>query len=259
MTPFIEALSGATNLAEDVLVAAFLVFIRVGAAMALLPAFGDKSIPQRVRLALSLCFTAIIFPTVMEQFSPLEEGFVLLLAVEVVAGLAIGISLRMFIFALQIAGTLAAQSTSLSQLFGGQDGQPQPSMSSLFVVTGLALAVITGLHIRIAEVFIMSYEVLPPGSFPDGGVLTNWGVSRVSYAFSLAFSLASPFVAASIIYNIALGVINRAMPQLMVVFVGAPALTLGGLVMLAVSTPLMLGFWVGAFNTYLETPFAVPQ
>lgn len=257
MIPLVEALSGVTNFAEDVLVAAFLVFIRVGAAMALLPAFGDKSIPQRVRLALSLCFTAIIFPAVMERFPPLGEGFVLLLVVEVVAGLAIGISLRMFVFALQIAGTLAAQSTSLSQLFGGQDGQPQPSMSSLFVAAGLALAVMSGLHIRIAEVFIMSYEILPPDSFPDGSVFTNWGVAQVGNAFSLAFSLASPFVAASIIYNIALGVINRAMPQLMVVFVGAPALTLGGLVMLAVSTPIMLGFWVRAFNTYLETPFVV--
>lgn len=259
MIPLFESLSDLTNLAQDALWTAFLVFLRVGAAMALLPAFGEKSIPQRIRLLISLCFSVIIFPTVVEQFPTMDTTSALSVAVEVIAGLAIGIALRLFVLALQIAGTLAAQATSLSQLFGGQGGEPQPSMSSVFVVTGLALAVMAGLHIRVVEVFILSYEVLPPGAFPDGSAFASWGVSQISNAFSLAFSLSSPFIAASLIYNIALGVINRAMPQLMVVFVGAPALTLGGLALLAVATPLMLGFWVKTFHSYLAAPFtAIP-
>ncbi len=67
--------------------------------------------------------------------------------------------------------------------------------------------------------------------------------------------MAVPFLAASVIYNIALGVINRAMPQLMVIFVGAPALTLGGLVLLAIAAPLLLKLWIDAFNAYLGNPF----
>ena len=46
-------------------------------------------------------------------------------------------------------------------------------------------------------------------------------------SFALALSLAAPFVIASLLYNVALGVINKAMPQLMVAFVGAPAITCG--------------------------------
>ena len=259
MIALFEQLSDLTNLAQDALWGAFLIFLRVGAAMALLPAFGEKAIPQRIRLLLTLCFSIIIFPAVIAQFPTMDTTFALSVTVEVIVGLAIGIALRLFVLALQIAGTLAAQSTSLSQLFGGQGGEPQPSMSSLFVVTGLALAVMAGLHIRIVEVFILSYEVLPPGVFPDGGAFASWGTSQIGNAFSLAFSLASPFIAASLIYNIALGVINRAMPQLMVVFVGAPALTLGGLALLAIATPLMLGFWVRSFNSYIASPFsAIP-
>jgi flagellar biosynthetic protein FliR len=257
MIPLFESLSDLTNMAQDTLWGAFLTFLRVGAAMALLPAFGEQSIPQRVRLALAMCFTVIIIPVVAGRFPPPDAGFVTPMLVEVAAGLALGIGLRMFVFALQIAGTLAAQSTSLSQLFGGQGGEPQPSMSSLFVIAGLALAVMAGLHIRIVEAFLLSYEALPPGQFPDASALTTWGVSQVGHAFALAFSLAAPFVAASVIYNIALGVINRAMPQLMVVFVGAPALTLGGLVLLAVATPILLAFWLGSFNAYLAAPFTV--
>lgn len=256
MIALISALTDATNLAQSWLWGTFLVFLRVGAAMALLPAFGEQSVPQRIRLALGICYTMVVLPAVIERLTPLDGFFVRPLATEVIAGLAIGFGLRLFVFALQIAGTLAAQSTSLSQLFGGQRGEAQPAMSHVFVIAGLALAVMSGLHVRIAELFIFSYDVLPPGAFPSGEELAHWGLAQISTAFSLAFSLASPFIAMSLIYNIALGVINRAMPQLMVVFVGAPALTLGGLILLAVSTPLLLGVWLNAFQTYLDNPFA---
>lgn len=255
MSEILEALTAATELTEDWLWAAFLVFLRVGAAMALLPAFGEQSVPQRVRLALGICYTIVVLPAVLERVTPLKGALALPLATEVLAGLAIGIGLRLFIHALQITGTLAAQSTSLSQLFGGQGAEQQPAMSHIFVMAGLALAVMSGLHVRIAELFIYSYDVMPVGRFPSGEDLASWGLSQVSRAFSLAFSMAAPFLAASVIYNIALGVINRAMPQLMVVFVGAPALTLGGLVLLAMASPLLLKLWIDTLNTFLDNPF----
>jgi flagellar biosynthetic protein FliR len=257
MTPLLTILTEYSNLSQGWLWAAFLVFLRVGAAMALLPAFGEQVVPRRVRLALALCFTLVVLPAVMPLVTPLEGQLVLPLASEVIAGLAIGIGLRLFVWALQIAGTIAAQSTSLSQLFGGQGAEPLPAMSNLFVMAGLALAVMAGLHVRIAELFILSYDVLPPGQLTPGSALADWGVAQVSHAFALAFLLAAPFIAASVIYNIALGVINRAMPQLMVVFVGAPALTLGGLVLLTVATPLLLGVWMNALGEFLNAPFTV--
>lgn len=256
MTELLTALTEATNLTEGWLWAAFLVFLRVGAAMALLPAFGEQVVPQRIRLALGLCFTAVVMPVVLDRVAPLTGRLALPITTEVISGLIIGIGLRLFVHALQIAGTLAAQSTSLSQLFGGQGAEQQPTMSHIFVMAGLALAVMSGLHIRVAEVFVYSYNVLPPGQFPNGDGLANWGLDQVSGAFALAFAMAAPFLAASVIYNIALGVINRAMPQLMVIFVGAPALTLGGLALLAMVAPLLLKLWVEGFNAYLGNPFS---
>jgi flagellar biosynthetic protein FliR len=88
--------------------------------------------------------------------------------------------------------------------------------------------------------------------------MADWGLAQVTRAFATGFSLAMPFVIASFLYNLALGVINRAMPQLMVAFVGAPALTAGGLVLLALSAPLVLAVWLAALNGFLAAPFAVP-
>lgn len=77
--------------------------------------------------------------------------------------------------------------------------------------------------------------------------------------FANAFTLAAPFVITSLIYNVALGAINRAMPQLMVAFVGAPAITAGGLILLMLISPLILSIWLDEFNIRLANPFAMPK
>lgn len=59
----------------------------------------------------------------------------------------------------------------------------------------------------------------------------------------------------SILYNLALGVINKAMPQLMVAFVGAPLITLGGLFLLFLVAPLMLSVWLSALDQFMSSPF----
>ena len=116
----------------------------------------------------------------------------------------------------------------------------------------------SGLHVHIAEYLILSYDLLPPGRLPLAGDMADWGLAQVSRAFALGFSLAAPFVIASFLYNLALVVINKAMPQLMVAFVGAPALTLGGLVLLALTAPLALAVWLAMLQGFFAAPFAVP-
>lgn len=246
------------DLGQDYLLAALAVFLRVGAAMALLPAFGERSIPERVRLPLALAFAIIVFPAVepiLRATTQTSAALPFWLGIEVLAGLALGIVLRLFVMALQMAGSIAAQSTSLSQILGSAGVEPLPAMGHILMVAGLALAVLLGLHVKIAEILILSYEFFPPGRLPGTAIVSDWGVLRIGRAFELAFTLSVPFVIASLIYNVALGVINRAMPQLMVAFVGAPAITAGGLILLALTAPILLETWRDAFFMFLSDPF----
>lgn len=254
----IGALDQLAAFGQTWLAVAFAVFLRVGAAMALFPAFGERSVPERVRLVLALAFTLVVAPAAEPQVGvALAAGTrpVAFLFTETLAGFAIGSVIRLFVHVLQIAGAMAAQSTSLAQLFGGQNSDPQPAMGHVLLVGGLALAVMFGLHIRLAEVLILSYDIFPPGALPGAGLLSSWGLARVAEAFALAFTLAAPFVVAALVYNVALGVINRAMPQLMVAFVGAPAITAGGLILLVLTAPLALDLWTEALMRFLANPF----
>ena len=250
------ALAELLGLTQALLWQGFVTFLRVGPALSLLPAFGEQSVPMRVRLALALAFTAIAAPAVAPVPNDPPEGLVWLLLAETVNGVVIGIGIRMFILALQTAGSMAAQATSLAQVFGGAASEPMPAIGHVLVVAALALAVMSGLHVRVAELLIWSYDPLPLGRFPAAASLSDWGTTEVSHAFSLAFSLAAPFVIVSVLYNLTLGVINRAMPQLMVAFVGAPVITAGGLALLFLLSPVILERWHDALIRFLAQPFA---
>ncbi|WP_071798773.1 flagellar biosynthetic protein FliR [Natronohydrobacter thiooxidans] len=241
----------------DLFALSFGTFIRIGAMMALLPAFGEQVVPVRIRLGLTLAFTAITAPALAPVMppAPTAPGPLLeLITAEAAAGLALGMGLRLFTMALQIAGTIAAQATSLSQFFGGAGVDPQPAMAQILVMAGLALAVTADLHVAVAELILLSYSIFPPARFPDAASLGDWGLAQTARAFTLAFTLAMPFVILSLLFYVALGAINKAMPQLMVAFVGAPAITWAGLAVLMLTAPLILPIWHESFRGFLIDP-----
>lgn len=242
--------------------AAVLIFARVGAVCFLLPGFGNRMIPQRVRLVAALALAALVAPAVWPQVTALPLGgasparLLGLLASESIVGLMMGLGARLLIMALQLAGSIAAQSTSVAQIFGaGVTPDPMPAIGNILVFAALALAFSQGLHIKAVLMLTGSYRIMPPGAFPGSADAVAWGVERIAAAFRLAFSLAAPFVAAAFAYNVALGAINRAMPQLMVAFVGAPAITAGSLALLAVAGPHLLQFWTDRLDIALSSPF----
>ena len=256
MNALIDDLAALLAVAEGFAWAAVLVFLRVGAMVALMPGFGEQAVPQRIKLSAVIAFTLVIAPLVAER-PDLPPPSLIALAGEAVAGLILGIGMRLFLLALQTAAVIAAQATTLSQLFAGATPDPQPAIGNLFVVAGVALALVIGLHLRAVELVLVSYNILRAGGYPDPAAVADWNLDLVSRAFSLAFSLAAPFIIASMIYNLALGVINRAMQQLMVSMIGAPALTVGALALLAIATPVLLAVWLQAFEAFMADPFAV--
>lgn len=229
--------------------------------MAVMPAFGDQAVPIRVKLVLAVMFTLIVAPVIASTIGPMPTGLVTAVAIlgpEVVSGLFFGLFLRFFILALQIAGSIAAQSTSLSQIFGGSAGvDPQPAIGHILVVGGTALAALSGLHVQVATYIIESYKMVPIGVALQADMVISLGLSEVTRTFGLGFTLAAPFLIASLVYNVVIGVINKAMPQLMVSFVGAPAITAGGLLLLLLTAPIILGLWSVAFREFMTAPFGL--
>lgn len=240
---------------EPLTIAFLIILFRVGAVVSLLPAIGEASIPARVKLAMAICLTLVIFPIVPGKsaidFTDSAAFFVVISEISV--GLWFGLLLRVFVFCLQTAGAIAAQATSLSQILGTAGVEPLPAMGHVITMAGLTLALSLGLHVSAAHYLVGSYVLFPIGQMPDISNLVETAVTQIAWGFRLAFTLASPFFILSLLYNLTLGVINRAMPQLMVAFVGAPVITAGALFMLAVAIPLMLRTWSEALFGFVAT------
>lgn len=232
-----------------------LVFARVSAAVSVMPGFGGQAIATRVKLGIAVVFTVLVYPAApLANATPAPIEFLRTVSSEVVIGLAMGIGIRLWIMALMIAGSMAAQATSLSHLVGNSGVDPMPAIGQVLVVSGLALAMQLGFHVHAARLFLMSYDAFPISTFPPPMDLSRWGLEQAARAFGSAFSFAGPFIIVSALYNLMLGVINRAMPQLMVAFVGAPVITFGGLFILFVAAPIILLRWSDDLFMYFIVP-----
>ncbi|MEI4471362.1 flagellar biosynthetic protein FliR [Frigidibacter sp. MR17.24] len=229
------------------------IFLRTGAALAVLPGLGDLRVPARVRLGLAGALTAILFPLVPSAAPPAT-----VVLTEPVIGLMIGLCLRLMVAALDIASAIMAQAISLAQLFPAAAPEPLPAAGQLLLAATLALLMQAGFARHMVELFLLSYRVFPAGGLPAAPDALAWGTAQVARAMSLGFSLAAPFLIAGMVVNIALGLVNRAMPQLMVMLIGAPALAGLGLVLLALSAPYLLQVWQGALAGALVDPFGLP-
>lgn len=232
------------------------VFARMGAVAFLAPAIGELSVSPRVRLAAAAALTAVIAPGIVAPAGAGEPAtFIAILAAEASAGLLVGFILRLAIFILQIFGAIAAQSLSMTQLFGPGLGHDQESpLATIFISAGLALACASGLHIQIAAAAAQTYALIPLGGLFNVGDAAGFVATESAKAISLAFGLAAPFVLLGMAYSAALAASNRTMPQMAAVFVGAPAIALAGLTLIAGAAWAILSRWTDIASVLFGAP-----
>lgn len=257
-----ESLGAILTYVQPMFVSIVLVFARVSAMVSVIPGFGEQSIPMRIKLGVAIAFTMLIWP--LARIDPSIAALSMIEALpfvvtETAAGLLLGLSARLILIALQFAGSIASHSASLAQLMGsGATPDPMPAIGNILVIAGIAFAFSLGLHVKIVNAVVYSYETLPSGRLPSGQDIATWGIAKSSDVAAIAFTLSAPFIVASFAYNLMLGFINRAMPQLMVAFIGAPAITASGILILFFAAPALLVAWHGHLDSALNAPFALP-
>ena len=161
-----EGLAALLDMTQAGLAGFILVFVRVGGVVALLPGFGEQMIPARVRLGATVAFTMVVWPMIAPGLVTPDPArpFIAMMLVEATIGLMLGLAIRLLVIALQLAGSIAAQSTALAQIFGaGAAPDPMPAIGSILMLAGVTLAVASGLHVKAAIAMARSYEILPMG------------------------------------------------------------------------------------------------
>ena len=151
------------------LAAAYLLtFGRIGTMVMLLPGIGEMNVPVRMRLTVALVLTAVILPLHEKAYTiDLQQlGPVLtMLGEEMLVGGVLGITARLAISALQIAGTVVAQQLGLGFVTAVDPTQNQQGVivGNFLTMLGIALIFATDLHHLVIAALNDSYTIFAPG------------------------------------------------------------------------------------------------
>jgi flagellar biosynthetic protein FliR len=235
----------------DLAFAALLVVARLGACGMLLPGTGEPGLPMPIRLGLVLALVPLLLPGLLPTLpaAPDDAAEALrLIAIEVAAGIWIGLLARMVATALAMAGQLVAGFVGLSSMIAPDPamGAQGTALSHFMGVAAAALALASGLYAMPLRALAESYAVLPPGAALAGEAMAQAMAEAVAASFALALRLAAPLLMLSLVAQIGTGLLARVAPQAQVFVVAAPAQTLAGLGLLALLLPLILGHWAEA-------------
>tara|TARA_B100001142_G_C14227455_1_gene614067 strand:+ start:371 stop:1132 length:762 start_codon:yes stop_codon:yes gene_type:complete len=224
----------------------FLIFTRIGTALALMPGFSAGFVPIRVRLGGALAISFVMAPVLIAGLPvrpPTIAGMAVLMIGEFLIGLFFGIIARILIGALQTAGTIIAYMSSVANAMI-QDPiaeQQSSTVASFLLIMATVLIFTADMHHVMLLAIADSYTLLIPGETLPMGDMVNILGRQVADSFALGLRLSAPFVIIALTYYIGLGLLGRLMPQLQVFFFGLPfqiglqiwvlAITISGIMM----------------------------
>jgi len=230
-----------------------LIFARAGTMVMLMPGVGEQNLPTRVRLSIALVLTAVLLPlhrnayaTDLRAIGPL----VFMLMQELMIGAVLGVTARLAISGLQMAGAIVAQQLGLGFVTAVDPTQGQQGMlvGNFLTLLGVTLIFATDLHHLVIAAMNDSYALFTPGEMPITGDVAALVTRTIASAFRIGVQLSAPFLVFGLLFNLGLGVLSRLMPQMQVFFVGMPLSILVGLLLLL----LVLGAMMSTFIGYLQ-------
>jgi flagellar biosynthetic protein FliR len=227
-----------------------LVFARIGTMLMLLPGVGEATLSARMRLTVAVVLSAILYPLHRAAYQIDLKAFaptLSMLGEELLVGAVLGLTARLTIAALGIAGSVVAQQLGLANITGVDPGEGQQSIlvGNFLTMLGVTLIFATDMHHLVIAALNDSYTLFEPGEVPPLGDVAALLTRTLAAAFRIGVQLSAPFLAFGLLFNIGLAVLSRLIPQMQVYFVGAPLTIMIGLITLAVVIGTMMGIFLG--------------
>ena len=227
--------------------AVFWPLVRVLALFSVAPLLSHRAVPNRLKVALAVGIAAVLVPVVPAPpiTDALSGAGLALLAQNILIGMILGFAVRLIFAALELAGELIGLQMGLSfaGFFNPASGMTQNAVGSFMSLLALLMFIAIDGHLMLLHALAESFRLFPLVGGDGGMPLGFDAVVRLGGGmFSIALSLALPFLAVMLLTNIVLGVLARIAPQLNVFAIGFPLTILVGLSTLMLMLP------------YIETP-----
>lgn len=249
MDPFGDLLGLDVDLTPFLVLGALAV-ARIAPVLFMVPFLGGRSLPAEARIALALLTTVLVFPSLTSDLSAVPTSPVALVALlfkEVLIGAAMGLVTALPFAALEMSGRLVdtIRGANLAEVLDPHSGQRTSPLGELHLLLGVAIFLLIGGHRAFLRTLAGSFVAVPVLEFPRAdptsvGAFAEAVAKLGAAALATAIGLAGPAIVTIIASEIALGVLNRAAPQMGVYFVGMPLRAAAGLAAAALTVALIL-------------------
>ena len=235
-----------------------LIMARVFALIEIAPMVSSESIPQQVKVALSLLCSFLVFPWVAATGYPIPDdglAYVLLLLGEALVGVIMAFFLAIIYVAFQVSGQLFSLQMGFgaSQVFDPLAQVEIPLMGQLLNLVAMMIFVgVEGFQRLFYLGVVRSFQAVRAVDFVGvrQGLLVGMLV-RLSQLFQYSLILAFPILGTLVLVYVAMGLLAKAAPQMNLLILGFPISISVSFLLIFVSMP----FLVDAFASLLDHAF----
>lgn len=225
----------------------FLIFLRVGVILFILPFFRSRVIPALSKVGLTLIITILLYPV-----TPIGEGvfpdtgwgMAQLIFGELLIGMILGLSLQLFFEGVRMMGHLVGFQTgfAISNILDPQTGTQVSVFANMaYWVAILLFLLLNGHHILLSGLR-ESFTVIPLGSVHLGPHAVEVVMGKAAEMFVIALKIGAPAIAALLFTKVAFGLVIKLMPQMNIMIVAFPVQIVIGLLFFGISFNLLLRY-----------------
>lgn len=239
---------------QGTIYALFVAFCRMGGCMLVLPGFSSARMPYQIRLFIALGVSMAVLPVLWDTLYPRVTNsnpgaLVILIATETLIGVMYGMIARFYTLGLQFTGTILTTMIGFNAPPTADvlEDTAENQLTNMISFAGLMVLFSMNFHHVVFQAIIDSYDLMPVGGdmqFQKSLITLADTLSKTTY---IMLRLASPFLIYGLMFNIAVGLINKLAQQVPLYFISTPYILMGGLFMVYLSIAALLKQFADGF------------
>jgi len=214
-----------------------LVLVRLGGVFAVGPVFSHSAVPWKLRYFMMMAAAVAVSARVAPLQAIPESWGDLLVAIggEALIGLAIGYAASLVFVGVELgAYHVAAQmGLSLGEMFNPVSPSAPGAMRQFFCLLAIVVFLGIGGHRAMISAVLKTFGAVPlAGSVPTVGIFETM-IALVAVTFAMALKVAAPVLVALLLAAVAMGLLQRSLPQCHILSVALPVRAVLTLIVLA--------------------------
>ena len=225
----------------------FLIFIRVGVVLFMLPFFSSMVIPVPVKIGLTLLVSMSIGSVVQNQlieFPATITGVALLITSELIIGMILGFIAQIFFEGVRLMGETVGFQTgfSITNIIDPQNGVQISILSNMASLMAVVIFLLINGHYILLNALRESFDLIKVGELQLNRQALQTIVMRAGEILLIGIKIGAPAIAALLFAKIIFGLISKLIPQMHIMMVAFPVQIAIGLFFFGISMSALLFF-----------------